>query len=158
MPDASPTCEHSGLFCVVRPCTQTRQTTLTKDRPGFREHMVFNHDKYCNNAWAWSFVTSYHFLWPFEIRDAYHRKAETSFYRLSTSFLEAANDLRSYTLDSSFINVNPEFLGDVPQYNSICPQLGEFQENSVREISEARRSSNGAHSQVSPGPGEYSIT
>ncbi len=88
-------------------------------RPGFREHVIFNHQRYCNNDFSRLFAHSIKFLWPYEVRDTYVRNRETNLYHFSRTFLDQADDLRNYSLDSKFFVKYPEFQGDVPIYESL---------------------------------------
>lgn len=62
------------------------------------------------------------FLWPYEVRDTYVRNRQTNLYHFSRAFLDQADDLRSYTLETQFFALYPEFKGDAPVYEDV-PRL-----------------------------------
>jgi hypothetical protein len=82
-----------------------------------REHLVFNHKKYCNNTFSNDYGLAFRFLWPFEVRDTYLKNRETGLYQFSADFTERANDLRCWSMKSEFLTKYPEFQGDVPIFD-----------------------------------------
>ncbi|RFU24896.1 hypothetical protein B7463_g11445, partial [Scytalidium lignicola] len=94
--------------------------------PGFREHVIFNHQRYCNDEFSLEFAQSLKFLWQYEVRDTYVRNRRTNLYHFSRTFLDQADDLRCYTLASDFFAKYPEFHGDAPIYDlppRICASI-----------------------------------
>ena len=85
--------------------------------------MVFHCETYCRDAFSKRFAEKFKFLWPFEVRDMYTRNRETQLYQFSRTFLDRADDLRCYCMDSSFFGVYPEFRGDIPIFNSLPKHL-----------------------------------
>lgn len=125
-------------------------------RPGFREHLVFDHRKYHNNTFSNDYGVSIRFLWPYELRDTYLINRQTGLFQFSADFIERADDLRCYTMKSQFLTKYPEFQGDVPVFDPaprMMPQLGNnkaifchfpvpkgsLEESRVEEVEETRR-------------------
>lgn len=94
-----------------------------RERPGFRERIIFGHGEYCNNTFSKMFASSFRFLWPFEVRDTYVQNRETRLFHFSSTFLERTEDLRCWCMEVDFVNAYPEFRGDIPLFNSRAPQL-----------------------------------
>lgn len=90
-----------------------------------REHLVFNHKKYCNNIFSTDYGNGFRFLWPFELRDAYLKNRETGFYQFSADFINRTNDLRCYTMKADFLAKYPEFQGDIPIFEP-APRKGKL--------------------------------
>lgn len=91
--------------------------------PGLRERFIFYQHKYCANRFWSHFCSDLRILWPFEFRDCYSLNVATGEYKISHAFDERIGDLRSWTMSSEMFQVWPEFLSDIPVYNSLLPSL-----------------------------------
>jgi hypothetical protein len=92
-------------------------------RPGLRERFVFHQHRYCSNKFWKLLCTHLRILWPFEFRDCYTHNTYTGGYKLSSSFQERVKDIRSWTMSSGIFETWPEFLSDIPVYDSVPASL-----------------------------------
>ena len=97
---------------------------LTKIRPGFRERLVFH----CNNYYSQEvFFQDFHdstcFLWPYNFADTFFQSKETHLLQFSPELLKRFNNNNCWTVDSGFLVRYPEFVGDLPTYNSIPARI-----------------------------------
>ncbi|KIW12679.1 hypothetical protein PV08_09957 [Exophiala spinifera] len=99
------------------------QSSSFHHRPGLRERFVFHQHKYCSNRFWSRFCSDLHILWPFEFRDCYTCNTATGEYKVSYAFDQRIRDIRSWTMSADMFLVWPEFLSDIPVYNSLLPSI-----------------------------------
>jgi hypothetical protein len=92
--------------------------THTK-RPGLRERFVFHQHRYCSNRFWKRLAVDFRILWPFEFSDCYSHNLTTGTYKFSPAFQDTIGDIRAWTMTADLFKAYPEFLSDIPVYDSM---------------------------------------
>lgn len=94
-------------------------------RPGVRERFVFDSAKYSNDNFLKIFGQSTRFLWPFKFSDMFRQDGKTRLMQFSPELTKRVSNVNCWTIDSAFLHAYPEFMGDLPTFNSVPGQLDE---------------------------------
>ncbi|KAA8648787.1 bZIP transcription factor [Aspergillus tanneri] len=80
--------------------------------PFVRETLTQNFSRYgVDIGFAKDFQRCYRFYWPFPFQNAFTFDAESQTYRFNSLFENFCRDLRSWGIDSNFLELYPEFAG-----------------------------------------------
>ncbi|KAL1306647.1 hypothetical protein AAFC00_005322 [Neodothiora populina] len=92
--------------------------------PGVRERIVFDQDRYYSSeSFLKLFSSSACFIWPFDIADTFIEDKRTRLLQFSPELVRRLYNIRFWSIDVAFLNEYPEFVGDIPTYNSIPPRV-----------------------------------
>ena len=94
--------------------------------PGLRERFVFSEHRYCSNIFWHLFCRNMRVQWQYEFRDCYVRNTETGLYKISPTFNERINDIRSWTMGMEMFQKYPELYSDIPAWNHIPASISPF--------------------------------
>lgn len=98
---------------------------ITPHRPGVRERFVFDSAKYSHDNFLQIFGQSTRFLWPFKFSDMFRQNGKTRLLQFSPELTKRFSTLNCWTIDSAFLHAYPEFMGDMPTFNSVPPQIND---------------------------------
>lgn len=60
----------------------------------------------------------FRFIWPHDLKAAFHINPETGLSHFSPRFLEHLQDIRCWTMNSDFLITFPDFRGEIPIWNA----------------------------------------
>lgn len=85
---------------------------------------MFNQDKYYSSeTFLQCFSASTSFLWPFSLNDTYYEDTNTRLLQFSPEIMRRFYNINYWSIDSAFMVEYPEFMGDIPIYNSVPPKV-----------------------------------
>ncbi|GAB7350831.1 hypothetical protein MBLNU459_g1364t1 [Dothideomycetes sp. NU459] len=93
--------------------------------PGVRERFVFDNAKYSHDDFQDILGGSTCFLWPFNFSDMFTHNAKTQLYQFSDELIARFDNVSCWTVDSAFLTQYPEFMGDMPTFNSVPPTIND---------------------------------
>lgn len=99
---------------------------LIFSRPGMRDRMMFEHEKYCaSGTFSGAYVENFSFFWPYSDQDIINYSHDRDRYEFSPVFLEYVYEYKNWTMKAGFYEKCPEMQYDVPVFQNI---------NSVTEL------------------------
>ena len=92
-------------------------TALISYRPGMRDRMIFEYEKYsATGVFSAAYVENFSFFWPFSEQEIFRYDPLHDRYEFCPIFLQYVYNYKNWTMKAGFFDTCPEMRYDVPAF------------------------------------------